>query len=370
MAQRARSGSVSRRRFLQASGAVPLSVAAMGVGQSSAAATPVRHPGRRDPVFDPARPGRELLSNKYLTWVRTAMQSFVIDTEKDHIYVLQIVQAGTPLPGDEEGDEAYDRRVVRGDLTLTKMTLAGERLGYMILKFFGHGVSMALERDGDDLWFWTEIDSVPKESDGQGRGSKLTRFQFEDGALLDAEHDDTLWRRDLIPDSTQNTCNIDPVHRTLTMRYWTGDEFRLALYDLDEVKQEKSSYQPLYDIGTPEVMATNVFQGYATLGDHLYLLDGTAHNADNPPPPEGRGNAHLTRVNWRTGEVEKHELETSGLGHHRREPEGLHVAVTERGRGHGSRAQVRLYTGFATSAHESGDADRLCTIYYRDVARR
>ena len=364
-----RPGSVSRRRFLQAGSAVPLSVAALGVGQAGAGATPSRRPGRRDLVFDPGEEGQELLANEYLTWVRTAMQSFVIDTRKDHVYVLQIVQANTPLPGDEDGDQSYDRRVVRGDLTLTKMDLHGNRLGKMILKFFGHGVSMGLERDGDDLWFWTEIDSVPKESDGQGRGSRLTRFQFEDGALLDAEHDDTLWRRELIPGSTQNTCNIDPVNDLLTLRYWTGDEFRFALYHLDEVKQEKSSYEPIYDIGTPEVMATNVFQGYASLGDYLYLWDGTAYGADNPPPPEGTGNAHLTRVRWQTGEVEKHVLDTTGVDHHRREPEGLHVAVTERGHGRG-RPQVRLYAGFATSAHESADADRLCTIYYRDPVRR
>lgn len=370
MAWTRHSGEVNRRRFLQASGAASLSAAGLAVGQSAAAESPLRRRGPGKGIFDPTRPGRRLLANKYLTWPRTVMQSFVVDTEKDHVYVLQLVQAKTTLPGDEEGDETYDRRAARGDMTLTRMTLSGERLGSMNLKFFGHGASMAMERDGDDLWFWTEIDSVPKPpgTDRQGRGSKLTRFKFEDGALLDAEHDESLWRRDLIPDSTQNIPNIDPVHNTLVLRYYDGDEFRLALYDLDEVKQEKSSYEPLYDIGTPEVVAGSVFQGVATFGDHVYLLDGLAYSQDNPAPPEGNGNAHFTRVSWRTGEVEQHELETLAGDHHRREPEGLHVAVTDRGNGH--RPRVRLYTGFGTSAHENADADRLCTIYYRDVVRR
>lgn len=370
MSRSTKPGGLSRRKFLQASSAVPLSVAALGVGQSAAGAAPTRRPDPRTVVFDPAKPGKELFSNKYLTWVRTAMQSFVIDTEAGHIYVLQIVQGGTTLPG-EDAALSYTERVVRGDLTMTKMDLQGNRLGKMILKFFGHGVSMAIERDGDDLWMWTEIDSVPKESDGQGRGSKLTRFHFEDGAILDAENDDTLWRRDLIPGSTQNTCNIDPLNGKLAMRYWDGDDFRYALYNLEDVKAEKSSYEPIYDIGTPEVMATNVFQGYATMGEDLYLVDGTAYSASNPAPPEGSGNTHMTRVDWATGGVETIVLDATALDHHRREPEGLHIAVTHPGHSQSPEAaRVRLYSGFATSAHESGDADRLCSIYYRDAERR
>ncbi len=337
-----------------------------------AAGATSRHPrGPRpiDGVIDHSSPGTALFTNQYLASVRTVMQSFAVDPQAGHVYVLQIVQANTPLPGDEPGDEAYARRTERGDLALTKLDSAGNRLGQMYLKFFGHGVSMGLERDGDQVHLWTEIDTLPNAA-GDGRGSRLTRFQFSDGSVLDAERDSSLYRRELIAGATETTCNIDPVNDRLVMRYLKDGEFRYALFDLDHVKEERSSYQALFDVGTPaEVDGT--FQGYASLGDHLYMLVGNGYNDDNPRPPEGTGNAALTTLRWSTDEVEAQSDELSGLELYRREPEGLTVAIVTPGHsGNERRGTARLYSGFATSAHESYDADRLCSIFYRSGRRR
>lgn len=352
-----RSRNLSRRRILQATGVLPLSVAAVGLGRSSRASAAEK------PAFDITKPGTALFTNKQIPMVRTAMQSLVVDIEAGHIYVLQLVQANTSLPGDEPGDETYARRLERGDLTLSRLDMTGKVLGVMYLKFFGHGVSMGMERDGDQLFLWTEIDNIPKGA-GEGRGSKLTRFQFEDGALLDAEHDTTLFRRELLPDVTQTTCNIDQSTNRLVMRYWDGSAFRYALFDLDHVKAESSSYEPLYDIATPAEV-NGVFQGYVSYGDYLYTIDGTKYGDDNPPPPDGQGNAQLTRIRWSTGTVDRRWLDQTGIALHRREPEGLTVAIGSPDGG--SDERPRLYSGFATSVSADSSADRLCSIFYRDT---
>ena len=293
------------------------------------------------------------------------MQSFVVDTLLGHVYVLQLVQANTPLPGDEPGDETYTRRAERGDLSLTKLDVTGKRLGVMYLKFFGHGVSMGMERVRGKLYRWTEIDTLPKSAESkEGRGSKLTRFQFSDGAMLDAEHDSSLYRRDLLPDITQTTCNIDEVHNRLVMRYVKDGKFRYALFDLDHAKEERSSYEPLYDLPTPPEV-TGLFQGYASLGDHLYTMTGSKYQETNPPPPEGKGDTQLTKVRWSSGEAEQQILDETGGELHRREPEGLTIALgspVRRGRNN----PPRLYSGFATSVSADSSEDRLCSIFYRD----
>ncbi|SEE82779.1 teichoic acid biosynthesis protein C [Ruania alba] len=363
-----RSTGMNRRQFLRAGSVTPLAVAGLGGTPAMAAAGPP-HPVLADGAIDLAAPATALFTHRYLTCVRTVMQSFAVDPGAGHVYVLQIVQANTPLPGDEPGDEAYARRTERGDLALTKLDMSGHRLGHMYLKHFGHGVSMGLEHDGDQVFLWTEIDTLPNAA-GDGRGSRLTRFPFTDGAVLDAERDADLYRRELIAGATQTTCTIDPVNQRLAMRYYRDGEFRYALFDLAHVKQERPAYEPVFDVGTPAEV-DGVFQGYASLGDHLYMMVGTKYGAGNPPPPEGVGDAALTRLRWSTGEVDAHTDEQSGLDLHRREPEGLAVALTTPGRsGSTARATARLYSGFATSAHESPDADRLCTLFYRSSTGR
>ena len=358
---------VSRRRFIQASSIVPLAVAAAGAGQAGASAAPLTDARAKKAAFDVSRRGVELFTNRYVQMVRTTMQSLAVDIAGGHVYVLQLVQANTDLPGDEPGDTAYARRLIRGDLSLTKLDLAGNRRGHMYLKHFGHGVSMGIERDHGELYFWTEIDTLPNAA-GEGRGSRLTRFQFADGAVIDAEHDSGLYRRELLPDITETTCNIDPVNNRLVMRYLKAGTYRYALFDLDQVKEERESYEPLYDIASPVELQSVTFQGYASFGDYLYTCDGTAYNnTDNPPPPDGTGNTHLNKIKWSTGLTVQHADELAGVELNRREPEGLTVALGVPGKGRGHASQPRLYSGFTTSGHESVDADRLFSVFYRDA---
>jgi hypothetical protein len=320
---------------------------------------------RRPPTstwFDLDADATPLFVNRQLRDTRTIMQSFAVDRVGGHVYVVQVTQAGTPLPGDEPGDEQYARRAARGDLTMTQLDLAGNQLGHMYLKRFGHGVAIGVERSGNSVHLWTETDAVTEGATGWG--TRLLRFPFENGAVIDADRTPDLERRELIPGVDRTTCNVDPAYNTLVMRYRRDGSFRYALYHLSHVRQDRPSYTPIADVAQPDVLIGTVFQGYASFGQYLYLLDGQIYSDTNPP--EGKGNAHLTRVNWRTGEVEQRVRTIDGHELHRREPEGMGVWLDNPGQ----LSSARLGFAFGTSLTADPADDRLCTIFFKDSQHR
>jgi receptor-binding protein len=287
------------------------------------------------------------------------MQSFAIDGVAGHVYVVQIVQSGTPLLGDGPDDLSWSARSKRGDLVLSRLDLHGNLLGHMYLKGFGHGVAIGLEGGGNGPFLWTEVDAVAEGPNGWG--TRLARFVFRDGSVLDARSSRELERRELLPAVDRTTANIDPVYGRLVMRYRKDGQFRFALFSLAEVARERGRYDPVADVAQPPVLAGRTFQGYAAFGRYLYLLDGDSYGPSNPQ--ESRGNAHLTRVNLRTGAVDRART-TDGHELYRREPEGIGIHAP------GLRPEnARLCLGFGTSLTPEPAADRLCTIFYKDVLR-
>jgi hypothetical protein len=148
------------------------------------------------------------------------------------------------------------------------------------------------------------------------------------------------------------------------MRYRRDGSFRYALYHLSHVRQDRPSYTPIADVAQPDVLIGTVFQGYASFGQYLYLLDGQIYSDTNPP--EGKGNAHLTRVNWRTGEVEQRVRTIDGHELHRREPEGMGVWLDNPGQ----LSSARLGFAFGTSLTADPADDRLCTVFFKDSLHR
>ncbi|WP_116952814.1 phage baseplate protein [Jiangella endophytica] len=354
---------LSRRTFVRLGGAAAGAGVLAATGSTTATAAAAAGRGgapARTPSFGLTEPAEPFFVNVGLHDQRTIMQSFAVDSTGRHVYVVQITQGGTILPGDAPGDEEYARRAARGDLTLSKLDLAGNLLGHMYLKRFGHGVAIGVERTGRDVHLWTEVDAVTEGASGWG--TRLLRFPFADGAVIDADATPGLQRRELLPGVDRTTCNVDPVHRTLVMRYRRDGAFRFALFDLDDVRRERPAYEPIADVAQPDVLSGGpVFQGYATYGRDLYLFDGQIYSATNPP--EGKGNAHLTRVDWRTGGVEERVRTIDGHELHRREPEGLGVWLETPGR----RPTARLGFAFGTSVTADPDDDRLCTILTKSL---
>jgi len=134
-----------------------------------------------------------------------------------------------------------------------------------------------------------------------------------------------------IEGATRTTVTIDPAHGQLTMRYSLNKQFRFAVYDLEQVKAR--NYAPLADVAQP---AVGTFQGYASYGGYLYLLEGNA----NPMP----GNTYITAVKWKTGEVVDRQLISAGSDVSFREPEGMAIRLPDERHPH----KAELSFGFAS----------------------
>jgi hypothetical protein len=216
-------------------------------------------------MFDLSEPATELIRGKALH-NGTVLQSFTFDNVNQYIYVVQLMAGEQQLPG-ESAPVSGANRDKNGDLNLTQLDLAGNKLGHMFLKGFGHGVQIGVETVGETSYLWTETDSVTEGSSGWG--TQLARFPFEDGKVLTPSSLE-LQKHRLIEGVDRTTVNIDPANGLLTMRYRKDGAFRFGVYELEQVNRRE--YVPITDVPQP---GCGKFQGFASYGGYLYLLEAT-----------------------------------------------------------------------------------------------
>jgi hypothetical protein len=314
--------------------ALGLAMAASGVARANAA---IPASGRFALDAVPAT----LLSGARLRDERSVLQSFAFEEGDGQVYLMQVEganDAGTHAEHD-----------ARGDLVLTRLTLPGGTVtGHMVLRGFGHGVAMGVEREGEAVYLWTEVDAEPA-SRNSSRGARLGRFRFADGVTLEAT---SAVIEKFAPLEGQRVCtpSLDLWTGRIAMRYVsiTG-AWRAALFDLAALKAGPA--KPLADIALPVAFGT--VQGWCTFGSYLYVYSGEAYGPTNPPP----GNATLWCIDWNTGAVveSRHTTALSDLPF--REPEGLAVQTGRHG--------PRLCFGFG-AAVSARDARRRASIAYLD----
>jgi hypothetical protein len=268
----------------------------------------------------------------------TVMQSFAFSSDASAIYTIQLVAGGKKLPGEPAALSARER-AERGDLCLTKLDASGAIIGTMYCLGFGHGVQMGVEPGEGGDWLWTETAAV---SDGSnGWGSRLARFRFVDGAMLDGSTASPggpgteLAVFAPIPGADRTTANVDPASGRLVMRYRRNGFFRYAVYGLEAAARGDFS-APLADLAQPACLGT--FQGYALFGDSLYLLDGDTK--ESSPGSVPGGDVFITRVKLATPEAFERRHVSAGLDLGFREPEGMSLCRGQAG--------TELVFGFAS----------------------
>ncbi|WP_327129592.1 phage baseplate protein [Streptomyces sp. NBC_01727] len=311
------------RRALLRSAAATATMAAGAVNSTIAHAST-----RAQKRFDLSQPSYDLFRGASLH-SQTVPQGFAFDDVNGRFFVIQLTS---------------NTSSTSGDLTITQLTLDGEELGYMQLTGFGHGVSIAAQPVGKGTYLWTETDA-----NSNGYGTRLTCFPFVNGATLD-HTSASLPKYVPIADGLEFTCAIDPRHARMAVRYHTTNGKRIAVFPLAEATEGNFSH-PIFDIAQPAELAGVVFQGYTLYGDYLYTLDGTAYGSTNPAP----GNANVSVIDLRTGNLVQRVLTRAGGSLTYREPEGMTVSTIQ--------GKPRLYFGFAS---ETG-SPRLTNVFYKKV---
>nr|WP_229750464.1 hypothetical protein [Paenibacillus nasutitermitis] len=309
-------------------------------------------------AFDLTTPATMLIREKAIHNA-TVLQSIGFDNVNQHIYVAQLTQGGLQLPGEPAAVSAAVRKA-SGDLTITKLDFAGNKLSYMYVKGAGHGVSIGVEpgigQNGLPVaYLWTETDSF--DEGGGGRGTKLARFPFTDGAVVTPN---TPWleKHDIIPGAYNTTASIDMEYGHLLLRYRLNGVYYFDVFDLEQVKQ--NNYVSLSHIPVPAVATS--FQGYTKHGSYAYILEGTSYGKEGSVYPDG--NVYITSVDLNTGVTLERKLTRAGYTLPFREPEGIAIQIPDMNHPE----EARLAFGFASTV-SSTDTTKLISIYYKDVFR-
>ncbi|MEU6237640.1 teichoic acid biosynthesis protein C [Kitasatospora sp. NPDC047058] len=309
----------------------------------------------------------------------TVLQSFAFDNVNRHVYLVQVTQGGRTLSG-ESGPVSGAARAANGDLTITKWDYEGTSLGRMHLRGCGHGVGIGVEPSGGDAYLWTEA-AVPPVPDpavwtdnpaaaAPGFGTRITRFKFENGKVLDSA---SLVTYEPAGPSTYNGVAVDPVHGRLLHRYVQDGTVRYRLHDLDQARKGVFS-EPVAEIAEPQIQVDAsrygrpTFQGFTVAGRYLYLLHGDHYGTTQliggkevvVSSKDNGGNTFITSVDLTTGQIVKtaRSMAFGGDGVDYREPEGLAIQIPEQTR----LGVFRLVFGFAYGA----EGARKVALYTKD----
>lgn len=311
-------------------------------------------------AFDLSTPATMLIREKAVNNA-TVLQSIGFDNVNQHIYVAQLIQGGLQLPG-EPAPVSGAVRSANGDLSITKLDFAGNKLSYMYVKGAGHGVSIGVEpgigQNGQPVaYLWTETDSYDEGSGG--RGTKIARFPFTDGAVVTPN---TPWleKHDIIPGAYNTTASIDMEYGHLTLRYRLNGVYYFDVFDLEQVKQ--NNYVSLAHIQVPAVNTGSSFQGYTKHGSYVYVLEGKKYGDPGSVYPDG--NTYITSVDLNTGVTLEKKLTRAGYTLPFREPEGMGIQIPDMNHPE----EARLAFGFASTV-SSTDSSKLVSIYFKDKFR-
>lgn len=345
----------SRRQILRRAGgltaaALTGSLVLTRAGTANAAAVPASK--RFDLTDSSTEWFREILLNE-----TRILQSFAFDNTNKHLYTAQLVDGGRILTGETQACTGTERSA-NGDLCITRLDWQGYIIGRMYLKGFGHGVSIGVEPSGNSAYLWTETNSVP-DSLNTGYGTKIARFKFANGAVLQPDSYQVT-RFEPVPGSDHNTVAVDPVNNRLAHRHRLSGSWKYSLYDLAAFKA--GTFTPLATVDQPDVLTGPTFQGYTTMGQYLYTLDGTAYTYDTDGNRTSDSNTYLTSIDWNTGLVYERRLSKAGESLFYREPEGLAVQIPDTA----TPAVARLHIGFG-SEESLTQTDKKASFYYKDL---
>ncbi|MEU3839249.1 Tat pathway signal sequence domain protein [Streptomyces sp. NPDC028635] len=327
-------------------------VGSMALTQAGTASAAVAASKRFDLTDASTEWFREILLNE-----TRILQSFAFDNINKHLYTAQLVQDGRLLPGETRAFTGADRST-NGDLCITRLDWQGQIIGRMYLKGFGHGVSIGAEPSGNGTYVWTETNSVP-DGNNDGYGTKVARFKFTNGAVLQPDSAQVT-RYDPVPGSDHNTVAVDPVNNRIAHRYRLSGTWKYSLYDLAAFKA--GTFTALATITQPSVLTGPTFQGYTTMGQYLYTLDGTAYTYDNTGKQTSTSNTYVTSIDWNTGTVYERRLSNAGESLFYREPEGLAIQIPDTT----NPAAARLFLGFG-SEESVTRTDKKASFYYKDL---
>lgn len=280
-------------------------------------------------LIDLAGPWGRILSGTPLnheTHTR-AGQAMAVDPVTHELFVVQV------------RDEPTD-----GNLCVYRIDRrTGRPIDNMHLNGFGHGNQIGAQRVGGTTYLWTDAGPLIDKY-----GTRVARVPYRPGQTLTMSSAGVSVPFRPTPDATETSPNVDPVYHRLTIRWVIGDRAFYRQYPIDPVTGDVT-WSPIRTIELPKGgfftdAHTPTPQGFASLGEHLYVYTGSP-NADN---------AHITALSWADGSVVAGPQHITAVpGVERREPEGMCIEPMG--------DEARLLFGFSGS-HTTPREETICFL--------
>lgn len=311
--------SVSRRHLLGAAG-----VTAIGVGLGTVMA-PVAHAAIPESTrVNVAANSVRMFLEKMLHESNHVMQGMAVDSANQRLFIAQI----------RNGSDG-------NDLCINCLSYSGAVVGHMHLDNAGHGVSIGVEPVGTASYLWVE-----NKAGSGDRGTALARFKYVNGGAPS-----WLTYFDGWP-GPQITCDVDPVHDTIMIRYLDGERAAYSVYDLSLVKERRYTEAFLAKQPMPYVQSGSVFQSYTHYGRYGYMIEGPSQNVTDPQDLKSM----ISAFDLETGQVVQRAHTYAAYTLLDREPEGIAIATVN--------GQLRVMYGLASHKSDQG-IKRYATVYYK-----
>lgn len=267
------------------------------------------------PVLNPVGPADPLLGGPVVLSEGTVHQQAAIDPVTGDVYATQVIESGRQLPG-ESAPVPWNVRGARGDLSISRVSSAGELQDSMYVRGFDHGASLGVENRDDDIWIWTSYDAAERPLGENAHGRLLCRFPYQPGATLDVGSP-SVEAFDPLPGASSLTLSLDMEHAQVGIRYVRNGERRYRIYSYAAFTT--GDYEDYVHDWPQQV--TELFQSWTLHGRYAYQLHGSGYSDTNSPP----GNIRFHIVDLFTGRTIRSVPYTGQPDLIHREPEALTV---------------------------------------------
>lgn len=235
----------------------------------------------------------------------TVNQTIVIDEDTQQIYATQ----AKTLKGDKA--ESF---------VISRLTIDGQLIDSMTVRYGGHGTSIGLERDGSAMYIWSNMLSV--DSRGRIKTQFLTRYPYSPGAQISidspavqkfAEYPNP----EIYMSPFTDAKNGIIAYRQTILKFGRT-ESRVEVRRMEDIKNGMD--RVLYSYAFPKEMNKLVLQGMTLDGPNLYLTFG-----------QKAKDFHLYHIDLPSGKILKEIKRPVGLNAKGRyeanfgEPEGLYL---------------------------------------------
>lgn len=245
---------------------------------------------------------------------RWVSQSFAIDFEEECIYVTQSVT---------EVDPSY--------ILLSKIKFNGTVVGHMKLHGFGHGSQIGIDKINGITKIWCECHGEPHITTGKLFGTKICRFNFEDGREYTTSAGNVF---DMVQDARNMQVAVSEETNRLSIKYITySNRNAINVYDLKSVIDNNPRLLASFTI--PSWLETSISpsQGHSVYGNRIYHYEGGDSSVANG------NNTRITVLDF-LGNVVETNLVEAGINLANREAEGLYVREND--------GIYELYAGFSS----------------------